>query len=137
MSAPFRILDSDPFVPSVLDGMPFAAEFRYWTGGSGERYLTRAFPLELAAEFPGAPVVLAAVDEEGRREALWIGIAAGRQFDAALAAARSAGATEAHVHLLARGAVARVEVLRDLRAAAHPRASARRPDGARVVARAA
>lgn len=137
MSAPFRILDSDPFVPSVLDGMPFAAEFRYWTGASGERYLTRAFPLDLAAEFPGAPVVLAAVDDEGRREALWIGIAAGRHFEDALAAARSVGATEAHVHLLARGAVARVEVLRDLRGAVRPEGSARRPDSQRLVARAA
>lgn len=141
MSAPFRLIESAPFVPTVLDGMPFAAEFRYWVGGSGERYLTRGFPLAMAAEFPGAPVILAAVHTDGRREATWIGIAAGRRFEQALAAAEAAGATEAHVHLLTRGAVARVGVLRDLRAAVapgqHPDGSAGLADVRRIPARAA
>jgi hypothetical protein len=118
MTAPAEIADLSPAVPRVLDGFSFAADFRYWKGASGKTYLTRGFPIDMAAEFPGAPVILAAVDSEGRREAVWIGIAVGKRYEAALAAARSAGATEAHVHLLAEGALARVRVLRDLRAAA-------------------
>jgi len=116
MSAPVKIADFGPVVPHVLDGYPFAADFRYWTGESGKRYLTRGFPIETASEFPGAPIILAAVDEDGHREAVWIGIAVGRRFEAGLAAAQAAGATEAHVHLLAVGAEARTDVLRDLRA---------------------
>jgi len=118
MNAPFKIADLEPPVPDVLTGMPFAADFRYWSGSSGKRYLTRGFPIDMAADFAGAPVILAAVDEDGRREAVWIGISVGRRFEAALAAARAAGATEAHVHLLACGAVERAAVLRDLRAGA-------------------
>jgi len=106
-----------PDVPSVLNGISFATDFRHWFGASGRKYLTRGFPLDMAADFPGAPVVLAAVDADGRREAVWIGLTVGRRFEEALAAARAAGATEAHVHLVATGAVERVKVLRDLRAA--------------------
>ncbi len=117
MTAPVKIADLGPAVPHVLDGYPFAADFRYWTGESGKRYLTRGFPIDMAAEFPGAPIILAAVDEDGHREAVWIGLAVGRRFEAGLAAAQAAGATEAHVHLLAVGAEARTDVLRDLRGA--------------------
>jgi len=117
MTAPVKITDFDPAVPAVLDGIPFASDFRHWVGASGRKYLTRGFPIDMAADFPGAPVILAAVDSNGRREAVWIGISVGRRFEEALAAARASGATEAHVHLVAAGAVARVRVLRDLRAA--------------------
>lgn len=133
MTAPFNVVDCEPAVPSVLDGIPFASEFRHWTGESGRRYLTRAFPLDMAAEFPGAPVILAAVHPDGRREAVWIGFSVGRRFDEALAAARAAGASEAHVHLVTIGAVERVKALRDLRAAIGPRPADR--DGARDRAR--
>ncbi len=102
-------------VPSVLEGISFATDFRHWFGASGRKYLTRAFCLDAAREFPGAPVILACVDDDGRREAVWIGIAVGRRFEAALETARAIGATEAHVHLVANGALARVRVLRDLR----------------------
>jgi hypothetical protein len=119
-------LAAGPDAPSVLDGIPFASDFRHWFGASGRKYLTRGFPLDRAADFPGAPVILAAVDEDGRREAVWIGISVGRRFEEAFAAARAAGATEAHVHLVAAGAVARVHVLRDLRGAA--RGMTRAPD---------
>lgn len=118
MSAPFKTPEIGPVVPHVLDGMPFAGDFRYWAGSSGKRYLTRGFPIEMAADFAGAPVILAAVGDDGRREAVWIGISVGRRFEAGLAAAQAAGATEAHVHLLACGAEDRAAVLRDLRAAA-------------------
>ncbi|MEJ8569853.1 hypothetical protein [Microbaculum marinum] len=127
MNASVKIAESGPVVPHVLDGIPFAADFRYWTGGSGKSYLTRGFPIDMASDFAGAPVILAAVDEDGRREAVWIGLAVGRRFEAGLAAAKAAGATEAHVHLLAVGAEARTAVLRDLRralGAAPKRASA-------------
>ncbi len=120
MSAPadiseFGSLTASTDVPSVLQGISFATEFRHWFGASGRKYLTRAFSLDAAAEFPGAPVILACVDEDGRREAVWIGIAVGRRFEEALETARAIGATEAHVHLVANGALARVKVLRDLR----------------------
>ncbi len=117
MTAPVKIADLDPAVPTVLDGIPFASDFRQWPGASGRRYLTRGFPLDRAADFPGAPVILAAVHPDGRREAVWVGIAVGRRFEEALAAACAAGATEAHVHLVTTGAVDRVRVLRDLRGA--------------------
>jgi hypothetical protein len=119
MNAHVNIADLPPIVPQVLDGYPFAADFRYWIGASGRKYLTRGFPLDMAADFPGAPVVLAAVGPDGQREAVWIGIAVGARFEAALETARAAGATEAHIHLLATGALERVKVLRDLRAAVH------------------
>jgi hypothetical protein len=120
MNALFKTPDLNPDVPDILSGMSFASDFRHWIGASGRRYLTRAFPLDRASDFPGAPVVLAAVDANGRREAVWIGISVGRRFEEALEAARAAGATEAHVHLVATGALARVRVLRDLRAAMRP-----------------
>jgi len=73
---------------------------------------------------------LACVDEDGRREAVWIGISVGRRFEEALEAARAVGATEAHIHLVADGALARVKVLRDLRDAMRPVPCAREyPDG--------
>lgn len=118
MTAPVKFADLSSAVPHVLDGYPFAADFRYWKGASGKRYLTRGFPIDMAVEFPGAPVILAAVDDDGRREAVWIGLSVGRRFEEALAAAKAVGASEAHVHLVTTGAQARVAVLRDLREAA-------------------
>lgn len=128
MISPLETIDLSSAVPHVPDELPFAVDFRYWAGSSGKRYLTRGFPLEMAAEFAGAPVILAAVGEDGRREAVWIGISVGRRFEAGLAAARAVGATEAYVHLLAQGAVDRVAVLRDLRAAAARARHAHRVD---------
>jgi len=135
MNAPADISDFGSLtagcdVPSVLEGFSFATDFRHWVGASGRKYLTRAFSLDTAREFPGAPVILACVDEDGRREAVWIGISVGRRFEEALEAARAVGATEAHIHLVADGALARVKVLRDLRDAMRPVPCAREyPDG--------
>lgn len=134
MTVLVKIADFSPAVPQVLDGYPFAADFRYWKGASGRKYLTRGFPIDMAAEFPGAPVILAVAHPDGRREAVWIGVSVGRRFEDALATAKAAGATEAHVHLLTTGAQARVAALRDLREAAE---GARRRPGAEAGALAA
>ena len=78
MNAPADISDFGSLaagcdVPSVLEGFSFATDFRHWVGASGRKYLTRAFSLDTAREFPGAPVILACVDEDDRRVVVgWI-----------------------------------------------------------------
>lgn len=103
-------------LPLALTGTPFAGQFRYWTGASGQRYLHRIFPLDRAPDFRDCAIVLASVAPDGTREAVWVGTT-GRQASQAIAAARAAGASEAHVHLLADSGEAARAVADDVRAA--------------------
>lgn len=103
--------------PSSLAGTALEAQFRYWSGASGRRYLTRVMDLDQAGDFGGAPLVLAAIDESGGREAVWVGLAGEAGFDAAIHAARAVGACEAHVHLLAESSDDRRSVAGDIQAA--------------------
>ncbi len=106
----------DADLPIALAGTPMADQFRYWTGASGRRYLHKLFPIELAPDFRHCSLVLASVRPDGSREAVWVGTTGGATA-AAISAARMAGATEAHVHLLAESAEEARHVAEDLRAA--------------------
>lgn len=101
-------------IPNVLDGTAFAEEFRYWTGDSGRRYLTRAIPVAEIDDFVDAPAVLLRVCPDGTREIAWIGAIGADGFRDALAASTAAGRCEIHVHLLADDARRRARVIRDL-----------------------
>jgi len=96
----------------VLDGTAFADEFRYWTGESGRRYLTRQIPVAEIDDFAGAPAVLLRVRADGAREIAWIGAVGADGLRAALATVDNR--CEIHVHLLADDARRRAHVIRDL-----------------------
>ena len=105
-------------VPSVLHGTPMADTFRYWKGASGRRYLHCVLPVEAGGDHVGMPAILVAVEPDGSREPVWIGIAGGADYARALPAARMVGACEMHVHLLAEDVQGRRRVVEDLIAAA-------------------
>lgn len=114
-----RRCDARPFedraaVPNVLDGTAFADEFRYWTGESGRRYLTRQIPVAEIDDFAGAPAVLLKVRADGTREIAWIGAIGADGLRTALAASTAGDRCEIHVHLLADDARRRAHVIRDL-----------------------
>lgn len=109
---PFR--DSD--LPLALAGTPLADQFRYWTGASGRRYLHKILPIAMAPDFRHCSLVLATVRPDGAREAVWVGTTVSGT-DRAIAAARMAGATEAHVHLLTETADEARHVAEDIRLA--------------------
>ncbi len=105
-------------MPNVLDGTAFADEFRYWTGESGRRYLTRQIPVSEIDDFAGAPAVLLRVRADGAREIAWIGAIGADGLRTVLATVGDPCATgdrcEIHVHLLADDARRRAHVIRDL-----------------------
>lgn len=90
----------DAGAPLSLTDVGLVSRFHGWRGISGRRYLTTVYPAAAAPNFAGAVVILARVEPDGTRVAMFVGrapdVAAGL---ASLAAAR--GATEAHVHLIA------------------------------------
>jgi len=102
-----------PLAALGRDAPQTAARFRRWLGASGRSYLVSVYPIGECPDYVDA--VLIAVD--GMTGAcVWIGETGkgGADLAAALATAGEAGATQAHVHLLAGDDAARRAVIRDL-----------------------
>jgi hypothetical protein len=107
-------LDMGPALVSDLPDMP---RFHLWQGRSRGRYLAAVYEIG-EIELPDDSVVLlVAAGCSGRREivaALAFGAVDRAAEQRLRTAVQAAGATEVHVHLLARTAAARAAVLRDL-----------------------
>jgi hypothetical protein len=95
------------------DAPAAASRFRRWHGLSGKTYLVSVYPIEDCPDYVDA-VVMAIDGMTGTN--VWIGEAGGggADFNAVLQVAALAGATEAHVHLLAGDKQAREAAIRDL-----------------------
>jgi len=95
------------------DAPQAASRFRRWLGASGRSYLVSVYPIGECPDYVDA--VLIAV-EGATGACVWIGEAGdgGAELAATLAAAAGAGATEAHVHLLAGDEAGRRAAIRDL-----------------------
>jgi len=104
---------SGPLALLERDAPAAASRFRRWHGVSGKTYLVSVYAID---EWPGyTDAVVMAVDGATGAN-VWVG-EAGRDsadINAVLKAAAKAGATEAHVHLLAGDTQARQAAIRDL-----------------------
>jgi len=113
-SGPGRVV-STPL--SVLDAVASVtmARFRRWRGSSGRSYLVSVYPLAECPDY--ADAILLTVDARGAPVSMGETCGGGTTLRALLDTAAAAGASEAHLHLLALGAADRFSVLQDLRAA--------------------
>ena len=95
------------------DAPEAASRFRRWHGISGKTYLVSVYPIDDCPDYVDA--VIMAVDGASGVN-VWIGEvgSSGVELGTILAAATCAGATEAHVHLLAGDRSARLAAVRDL-----------------------
>lgn len=112
-------------VPSAdLDQGRLSSEptgFSYWTGISGRRYVHSVYSLIGCPALPEANYVLVHRDASGRASVLRMGHTSDEAPSLNLAHIRrhgaELGATEVHVHLLARSAPERARIEFDLRSA--------------------
>lgn len=95
--------------------------FEFWKGSSGRRYVHSAFSLVGCPEVPSAVYVLLGCDAGGQRSVLRIARVEHEAPSLNLAEIRHRGArlgaSEVHVHFLARCESQRRQIERDLRAA--------------------
>lgn len=107
--------------PLAIEGDGLAAHFRAWLGRSGQRYIVSVHEMESddpACDYDGA--LLLAVRRNVRGEPTLLDgrdsgeSGAGGGNARWLTAMRGHGATELHVHLLARDRASRQRMLRDL-----------------------
>lgn len=103
---------------SSLAGSPLAGRYAQWLGASGRRYLFSVYDPQSCPAYCEAILVLAKVDEHGRRTILSIedtGDFADPAVSRALRmAARCAEGAEVHLHLLASNRSERREAIADL-----------------------
>jgi hypothetical protein len=109
---------------AALVGSPLAGRYSQWLGASGRRYLFSVYDPSSCPAYSDAVLVLAKVDEVGRRTILAIedtGDFADPAVSRALrAASRCDGAVEVHLHLLASTRLARRDAIADLLCYATP-----------------
>lgn len=105
----------------ALEGEGLAEHFRAWFGRSGRRYIVSVHEMEgadQACEYDGALLLAVRRDRQGEptlldgRDSGEAGAGGGNERW--VAAMRRHGATELHVHLLARDYASRQSMLRDL-----------------------
>ncbi|MGE0233249.1 MAG: hypothetical protein AB7O39_16955 [Flavobacteriaceae bacterium] len=106
--------------PSVLAGTRLADAFRYWQGRSGRQYLFRIAGIGDLTETYDHVVLVARKGDDGRRQAVWIGMGGTLDAFAEIEAALARGNCELHIHALAETMSARGAVIDDLRAAGVP-----------------
>lgn len=104
--------------PVSLQTNGIADHFRIWRGVSRTRYVFSVYSTTECPPYENAVAILARVESDGRRRALR-GIDTGDIPELALGAFRrllsgDEGRHEIHVHVCARSAAARHELLRDL-----------------------
>jgi len=102
------------FLPMFGNDAPQAvSRFRRWQGISGKTYLVSVYPIDDCPDYVDA-VVMAIDGTSGA--SVWVGEAGsgGHGLRTMLQAAALAGATEAHVHLLAGDRPARRAAIKDL-----------------------
>lgn len=99
-------------------GVTAGSELSSWRGRSGRRYVVGIHPLCLAEIGEADDAVLIAVRRDGEGGAHLVDAAVSDAPAAWLAAMRSGGATELHVHRLAAGEAGRRAVVQDLLEAA-------------------
>jgi hypothetical protein len=96
------------------------ADFCFWQGASGERYVHHVYSLVNCPQFSAANYVLFGRDENGRRKVLRVGRTVHETGSLNLAEIRhrgaKLGATEVHVHTLAGSDAERRQVEMDLHA---------------------
>jgi hypothetical protein len=92
------------------------ANFRRVMGASGRSYLVSVYPIDACPDYVDAVVIATRSAGEPSPIVVWIGDAGagGAALRANLEAARSAGACDVLVHLLAGDAAARLAAIRDL-----------------------
>jgi hypothetical protein len=102
-----------PLVALGRDAPQAASRFRRWVGISGRSYLVSVYPIGQCPDYVDAVVIAV---EGGSGACVWIGETGqgGEDLTETLRAAEEAGASEAHVHLLAGGAAERAAVVKDL-----------------------
>jgi hypothetical protein len=113
-SGPGKGISTPLSVPDAVASVAMA-RFRRWRGSSGRSYLVSVYPLAECPDY--ADAILLTVDAQGAP--VWVGETrgGGSTLRVVLATAEAAGASEAHLHLLAFSAADRFSVLQDLRAA--------------------
>lgn len=104
---------------AALVGGALVDKFHAWRGRSGQRYMFSVFPIDAdMPDFDDAVVIATAVGSGAARQSLLIADTGSLPElvlrGAAMARARQRGASELHVHLLARTQAERRAVLRDL-----------------------
>jgi hypothetical protein len=117
--SPSRVLACSPAddgrLAALADGS-LAAQFRYWRGASGRRYVFSVYDKVSCPAYDHAVLIAATKEASGRRQVIFIADT-GASPEAVLAEAiRVAGdrPVELSIHLLAVSAVARAEVVADL-----------------------
>lgn len=103
-----------PDAPRAAEALGLVEQYSYLRGASGARYLFTAIPQAGARDYPGSVIVVTAGSAHTRR-IVWIGEVdeAGRCHGTATG--RRGRRTTTFVHLLARSAEKRRQVVRDLR----------------------
>lgn len=101
----------------------FKERFQYWQGASGHRYICSIYAPNSCPPLPGAVYIAVKREEDGSRAARAVGrfaalIGAGNGIAKSLA--RTAGANEIHVHLLAEDDENAERTVRDLKEALAP-----------------
>lgn len=103
--------------PALVSDLPDMPRFHLWQGRSRRRYLTAVYELDRVELADDSVVLLVATGRAGGREiraALAVSTADAAAEQRLRTAVQAGGATEVHVHLLARTAAARADAVRDL-----------------------
>lgn len=102
--------------PALVSDLPDMPRFHLWQGRSRRRYLAAVYEID-SVELADDSVVLLVANRSGRREiraAMALGSVDAIAEQRLRTAVQACGATEVHVHLLARTAAARADAVRDL-----------------------
>ena len=105
----------DGRLAALADGS-LAAQFRYWRGASGRRYVFSVYDKVSCPAYDHAVLIAVTKEASGRRQIVFIADTGALPELVVAEAIRVAGggAVELHTHLLAASAVARAEVVADL-----------------------
>lgn len=100
--------------PRAAEALGLVETYSYLRGASGKRYLFTAVPDDGVRDYPGSVVVKTAGGGQSRR-IVWVGEVDDLGFPSGTGVGRKARRTHTLVHLLARDADSRRQVIRDLR----------------------